>query len=176
MGSPVPVTPQQEAPSLRAWRWIAEQEGGGRIHNVPGDPGGTTKWGFAQRYNPDINVADLTFTTAYQRFLTHYWKPLYCETFPLPVALVLVNYTFNAGADDSIPALQRAAGASIDGKIGARTIHAVLTRYAHNPRRFINDFLSYQLLKYAASPRLEDNRGWLVRTLAVRGFVEREIA
>ena len=35
-------------------------EGRGKVHSVAGDPGGTTKWGIAQRYHPDMDVASLT--------------------------------------------------------------------------------------------------------------------
>lgn len=180
VSSPIPPAPPTsplaaEPASLRAWRWIAAQEGGGRIHTVTGDPGGTTKWGFAQRYNQDINVADLTFASAYTRFVDRYWVPLRCSALPYPVALALADYAFNAGADDAIPALQRTSRASVDGVIGQRTINAVVSLFYHNPARFMNDFLSYRILKYAESPRLPANRGWLVRTLALRGAVEKEL-
>lgn len=169
--TPLPPDP----PSLRAWRWIAVQEGGGVVHTVPGDPGGTTKWGFAQRYNPDIDVTLLNFADAFTRFKARFWFPLMADLLPWPVALALVDFAFNAGADDSIPALQRAAGAAIDGEMGPRTVNAANTLYAHNPRRFMDNLLSYRLMKYAESPRVKDNRGWFVRTLALRGLVEKEM-
>lgn len=175
MSTLVPMPPAPDPPSLRAWRWIAVQEGGGVVHTVPGDPGGTTKWGFAQRYNPDIDVRLLNFADAYTRFMARYWGPLRCSELPYPVALALVDYAFNAGADDSIPALQRASGASVDGRMGPRTINAANTLYTHNPRRFVDNLLSHRLLKYAESPRVRENRGWLVRTLALRGAVEKEM-
>lgn len=169
-------TPPPDPPSLRAWRWIAIQEGGGTIHTVLGDPGGTTKWGFAQRYNPDIDVTTLTFAAAYTRFVSRFWLPLMASALPYPVALALVDYAFNAGPDDSIPALQRAAGAAIDGVMGGRTINAVNTVYGHNPQRFMSNLLSYRCLKYAESPRVRDNRGWFVRTLDLRAVVEKEMS
>src|SRR5260221_10134724 len=118
MSTLTPVIPPPDPPSLRAWRWIAAQEGGGVVHTVPGDLGGTTKWGFAQRYNPDIDVTLLNFPDAFTRFKARYWVPLMADLLPYPVALALVDYAFNTGADDSIPALQRASGASVDGAMG----------------------------------------------------------
>lgn len=146
------------------------------VHSVPGDPGGTTKWGFAQRYNPDIDVTTLTFAAAYLRFVSQYWTPLMCSSLPFPLALALCDQAFNMGADDAVPALQRAVRASVDGVMGERTLNAANTLYSHDPRRTLNDALSYRLMSYANNPRVADNRGWFVRVLALRAFVEKEIA
>lgn len=169
--SDLPQVPPSTA--LLAWGFISTEEGGGKIHTRPGDPGGTTRWGFAQHFNQDIDVTTLTYRTAFERFVTHYWVPLQCERLPPAMGIALADYAFNAGADDAIPHLQQATGSRVDGIMGQRTVEAVVGRYAQNPGRLINDFLSYRCLKYASTGRSDDNRGWYVRVLKLRAFVEK---
>lgn len=157
--------------SLAAWNFIAQEEGGGRIHTVAGDPGGTTKWGFAQNFNQDIDVTLLTHEEAFNRFLGQYWNALHCDKLVAPIAIALADYAFNAGADDAVPDLQRTVGARVDGVVGQRTITAVNERYNQRPARVVNDYLSYRCLKYCRTGRAENNRGWFVRVLNLRAFL-----
>lgn len=162
-------------PSEVAWAFLSspDVEGGGKIHNVKGDPGGTTKWGFAQRYNPDIDVRDLTYETAYSRFRLQYWNRGHCDELPFQVAVPFVVFAFNADFDDAIPALQRAVYTKVDGVMGPATIKAAWAMYEKYGNKLCNDVLSYQALKYATgNPKFM--RGWFVRLFATRAFVERE--
>lgn len=70
-------------------------EGGGKVHTVKGDPGGTTCWGFAQKFNKDIDVTKLTEESAIQRALVKYWIPTGCDNYPFPVDLVMFDIAFN---------------------------------------------------------------------------------
>lgn len=74
---------------------LTHLEGGGVEHSVPGDPGGTTKWGFAQKFNPDINVLDLTEDTAVARALKNYWIPARCDELSFPSDIVIFDCAFN---------------------------------------------------------------------------------
>ena len=176
MSTPVPPIPApQRRPSEIAWAFLASDpiEGGGKIHTVDGDPGGTTKWGFAQTYNPDIDVRTLTYESAYRRFVEQYWNKGRCDDLPFQVALPFVVFAFNAGFDDAIPALQRAVYVKVDGIMGSETIRATWAKFEALRNDLINNVLSYQALKYAiGNPKFM--RGWFVRLFAVRGFVERE--
>jgi len=77
---------------------LNELEGGGRVHTVPGDPGGTTCWGFAQKFNPDIDVTTLTEETATQRALEKYWIPNGCDKAPWPLDVMIYDCAFNQSA------------------------------------------------------------------------------
>src|SRR5688500_7154434 len=105
MSDDKPVFPSTAA---LAWAFIAQEEGGGKTHKVEGDPGGTTKWGFAQVFNPDIDVTLLTFDEARERFIEKYWLANHCDKLPPAVGIAVADYAFNAGADDAIPDLQKA--------------------------------------------------------------------
>jgi len=58
-----------------AFDFAMELEGGGVVHTVPGDPGGTTKWGISQRANPDLDIANLTREQAMEVYDRRYWSP-----------------------------------------------------------------------------------------------------
>lgn len=157
------------------WAFLASKtmEGGGKIHTVDGDPGGTTKWGFAQKFNPDIDVKLLTFDTAFTRFKERYWDKLKCDALPMQLAIPFVIFAFNAGENDAIPALQRAVYTRVDGKLGPETIAAAWAAFETNANAVIDDMLSYQAIKYATgNPKFM--RGWFVRLFKTRAFVERE--
>jgi lysozyme family protein len=47
----------------------------GALTRDPRDPGGTTKWGIAQRSHPRVNVAALTRLDACAIYVTEYWEP-----------------------------------------------------------------------------------------------------
>ena len=177
MGTPLPpaaaANSQRRHPSEVAWAFLAAREGGGKVHTVKGDPGGTTKWGFAQRYNPDIDVHDLTFETAYLRFRKLYWNRGRCDEMPFQVALPFVVFAFNADFDDAIPALQRALYVKVDGALGPETLTAAWSAFEKQGPALIDNILSYQALKYAiGNPTFR--RGWFARLFATRAFVERE--
>src|SRR5688500_461781 len=95
--------------SNRAWEFISSPkiEGAGVVHTVAGDPGGTTKWGFAQRYNPDIDVTTLTEEQAYWRFHERYWEKVRASEMPWPLALAVVDYSFNTGVLKAVKTLQK---------------------------------------------------------------------
>lgn len=41
--------------------------------NDPDDPGGMTKWGISQRYNPEVDLKNLTFQGAIEVYRRKYW-------------------------------------------------------------------------------------------------------
>lgn len=77
---------------------LNELEGGGKIHTVAGDPGGTTCWGFAQKYNTDIDVRLLNEETATIRALEKYWIPNGCDEAPWPLDVMIYDCAFNQSA------------------------------------------------------------------------------
>jgi lysozyme family protein len=55
----------------------------------PNDKGGLTKYGIAQAYHPDIDVANLTLDQAKEIYLKEYWIPLGCDDREYPFDVVL---------------------------------------------------------------------------------------
>jgi hypothetical protein len=71
----------------RAFDILMDLEGCTSDH--PSDKGGLTKYGIAQNYHPEINVADLTLDDAKDIYLKDYWIPLECDEiqFPFDIAV-----------------------------------------------------------------------------------------
>jgi len=75
-------------------------EGGGRVVQSKKDPGGLTKWGFSQRWNPDIDVRSLDEEGAVARALERYWVPAGADELAWPWDAVVFDCSFNFGLDD----------------------------------------------------------------------------
>jgi len=79
---------------------INKLEGGGKIVNHKSDPGGLTKWGFSQKWNPDIDVQALDEESAVNRALERYWIPAGADDLTWPWDAVSFDCAFNFGLDD----------------------------------------------------------------------------
>jgi lysozyme family protein len=51
-------------------------EGWSEITNDPDDPGGLTKYGLSKKYNPDLDIANLTLDEAMKVYKKRYWEPV----------------------------------------------------------------------------------------------------
>lgn len=81
---------------------LREETGGdhtGALHTDPADPGGTTKWGIAQRYHPNIDVAKLTRDQAVDIYRQQYWKPAGCEFMIPPLAVAAFDCAVLQGTE-----------------------------------------------------------------------------
>lgn len=65
-------------------RTIMQWEGGATYTNDPDDAGGETKYGISKRFNPDINIKDLTLDQAVSIAKTRYWDALHIDGFAYP--------------------------------------------------------------------------------------------
>ena len=94
--------------------------------NHPNDHGGPTKFGIAQRWNPDVNVRELTRAQAVEIYWECYWRGRRYEQLPEPVAIKVFDLAVNLGERTVISCLQRALRAcgirvKIDGRLGPET-------------------------------------------------------
>ncbi len=69
----------------------------------PADPGGYTKYGIAQKYNPDVDVRNLTLSGAKALYLKRYWLPAGCDDAPFPMDICLFDGQVNPQDDKSLP-------------------------------------------------------------------------
>lgn len=152
-----------------AWDFIQEQEGGGRVHSHPEDPGGTTKWGISQRAFPEVRIAELTEQEAKSLFRVHYWIPCHCDELPSYIAVMLADSAFNQGVKPAVRILQHALRVEVDGIVGPDTIEAA---QATNPLEFINQYLSHRLLAYSEGKGVF-RRGWFMRVLRLKDALAR---
>lgn len=154
----------------------------GGYSDDPHDPGGPTYLGISRVHNPnwpgwaliDKHRADPDFpkslrldteltalaSTFYQ---ATYWMPAGCGAVPEILAFDLFDMSVNQGIATAVRALQTAAGATVDGVLGAATLAAVKSVL---PMRLLFRFESARLARYAENSDqqlLNYGRGWLHR-------------
>jgi hypothetical protein len=71
----------------------------GDYSNDPDDPGGETKYGICKRYNPGIDIKNLTVDQAKDIYLTRYWIPAGCDSVPFPFDVCLFDGAVNPQND-----------------------------------------------------------------------------
>ena len=107
---------------------VIAAEGGDKLHEVPGDRGGLTKYGIAQRSHPDVRVASLTLDDAVKIYVDEYWSKIrgddLLEHDP-NVARAVFDAAVNIGVRSASKIAQRSCGAVADGFIGPKTIEAI---------------------------------------------------
>ena len=59
---------------------VLEHEGG--YVNDPDDPGGETKFGIAKKFNPDVDIKNLTKEGAKEIYRQKYWNPSKADKVP----------------------------------------------------------------------------------------------
>lgn len=95
----------------------------------PNDRGGPTKFGIAQRWNPNINVRELTREQAIEVYWGRYWSGRNYEYLPESIAIKVFDLAVNLGGQTAVTCLQRALRAcditvKIDGRLGPETCGA----------------------------------------------------
>lgn len=107
-----------------AFNKLMEFEGGGKTHTIPGDTGGTTKWGVSQRAFPKLDIPSLTKEKAMEIYKENYWTPCKCEMLNCSLQYIMFDTAVNMGVKTSITILQQTMGISTDGKFGPNTMVA----------------------------------------------------
>lgn len=114
-------------------RHVLEIEGG--EVNDPRDSGGHTNLGITQvtldrarKTIPGLplSVSDLTVPQSLVIYEALYWRPVRGDELPLGLALIVFDACVNQGERDAARFLQTAVGATVDGKIGPRTVEAAI--------------------------------------------------
>jgi lysozyme family protein len=158
-----------------------EYEGGSNIHEVPGDPGGLTKWGVSQRAYPHLNIPHITRTRALEIFTNDYWTPVRAESLPENLRLPVADFAFNAGVGLATRKLQQAVNLckqahrrrdllEVDGQLGPITMGS-LDDYP--PERLALVFLAYRIdhyMKLAEAGRSKFIYGWLKRASEIHHY------
>ncbi|TAK57863.1 MAG: hypothetical protein EPO24_09350 [Bacteroidetes bacterium] len=80
---------------------------GGYVNN-PNDPGGETKFGISKRWNPTVDVKNLTKEQAIEIYRVKYWNPLKLDTYTcIQFRWKLFDIAVNLGADDAVAFLKK---------------------------------------------------------------------
>jgi lysozyme family protein len=143
-----------------------DQPDGGYVNN-PHDPGGETKFGIAKKYNPNVDIQNLTRAQATEIYRTKYWTPTQCDSLPWPLSLVHFDCAVNQGPGRAALILQRSVGVRADGVIGSQTLSAAAT--AKEPETALR-YLFLRLRAYVQSYDEDRNKREFLRDWVVRMF------
>ena len=149
-------------------------EGGGRLHTVAGDPGGTTRFGLSQRAYPHLDMPSLTLPKARFYAKRDYWDVVRADELPPELRWQVFDTAFNQGTGTASRILQKAVNLcrqahgridflQEDGVIGPKTLEAVDEQ---RPERLRLVFKAYRVEHYlvVAETRLPMFiHGWLRR-------------
>jgi lysozyme family protein len=105
------------------FRWLLPWEGT-VYENVPGDPGGPTKYGIDQRSHPTVNIRALTEAKAKEIYRTDYWRAIAGDQLQTRTAWAVMDSAVNCGTKQAVRWLQRALNVEDDGRLGPVTLAA----------------------------------------------------
>jgi hypothetical protein len=97
------------------WEWGNRPDGG--YTNDPVDPGGETKWGISKRYDPNLDIKNLTLDEAMKIYWKDYWLKAKCDEKDLALAVATFDSAVNCGVSR---ATEWAADGSFDSVINKR--------------------------------------------------------
>lgn len=123
---------------------LMTHEGG--YSNNPADPGGATNYGITQAvarangYTGDMR--EFTKDAAKRIYKQSYWDAVQADQLPAGINYAVFDAAVNSGVRQSIKWLQRAAGVTEDGIVGAQTIGAAR---AANPDALLRKMLGFRL-------------------------------
>ena len=142
----------------------------GPMSDRKNDHGGLTKFGISQRWNPKIDVANLTVADA-RAFYADKWTRWGLEQLPPRIALKIFDFAVNADMPDAARAAQRAlcylgAPVAVDGKLGPVTRAAI--RAYRNPDALLAAICGFQHAHYADVVEKDPDQvafagGWAIR-------------
>lgn len=140
--------------------------------NIAADRGGETKYGVAQKANPNIRVRDLDLEGAMNVYFHEYWLKGKCDQIPYPVSLIHFDGCVNHGIGRANKFLQRAVGAVDDGVIGPATLRAVQEA---DPAQLIQSISEQRTNFYQAIVNRDASqsvflKGWMRRINEVTDF------
>ena len=124
---------------------VLEHEGG--YVNDPHDAGGETNFGIAKKFNPDVDIKNLTKEGAKEIYYEKYWKPSKADKVPDQLKHIYFDMVVNFGKRGAVKVLQQAAVAkghkiAVDGGIGPNTLKAIQNVETDRVR-------AYRVLKFA---------------------------
>jgi lysozyme family protein len=141
---------------------------------VPGDAGGTTKWGISQRAYPHLDIATLSKRQAGRLARRDYWNAVRAGELPPEVRWHVFDMAFNAGPQVSGRLLQRAVNLCRqsrghetylleDGIVGPATLGAVAELRPERLARVVKAYRIEHYLAVAETRLPKFIHGWLRR-------------
>lgn len=133
---------------------------GGHVDD-PADPGGETKYGISKSAYPNEDIAKLTKARAKKLYRQDYWDACACDDLPSGVDILVFDAAVNQGPKFARRMLQKAAGATVDGVIGPKTLQAVKAKSAG---KTLSEFAALRAVRYAENKNFNAyGLGWMRR-------------
>lgn len=135
----------------------------GNYVNSPNDPGGETKYGVSKRAYPTLDIRNLTLGQAYEIYWNDFWCLLACDKMPIGLDRFVFDFAVNSGQPTVARKLQAAVGTLADGKVGPKTIAAVMIAQPSHVIRTL--FVERAIIFASAKPNVfqENCHGWYAR-------------
>jgi lysozyme family protein len=160
----------------KAFPFIIQWEGS-TYEDVPGDPGGPTKYGIDTQDDladlpPGVTIKTLTLDEAKAIYLKKYWNGMGASLMPEPVDMVHFNYCVNTGYGRSIKFMQAVLGVEVDGNFGPITrAHMGIAQPLNLAEGMINqaDAFYRHLATNGMSKFLN---GWINRNAGLRALIK----
>lgn len=152
---------------------IDELEGGDKITT---DAGGRTRWGIAERYNPEAwRDGPPSREQAVEIYRVKYWTANRCDLLRMPIAAILFDTAvnpppgiFNMGP---VKILQASLEVTADGIFGPKTLAAAGSA---NLYATVIGMLGWRATGYALGDP-SNRRGWMNRLFKLAIFVSKEV-
>ena len=164
-----------EASFFKSLDMVLHHEGGFVDH--PDDPGGATNKGithktyadFLDRPLEDVNeLKNIPEEHVQKIYKSGYWDAVRADELPAGVDFCIFDWAVNSGPRRAAKALQKAAGATVDGAIGPMTVAAV---NAADAAQIIEDVTKEREEFYRGLRTFDTfGKGWLRRNKETRDF------
>jgi lysozyme family protein len=150
------------------FEWLVPWEGSA-YENVPGDPGGPTKYGIDQRSHPTVNIRSLTKEQAKEIYRREYWAAIAGDKLPPRTAWAMMDSGVNCGRTTAARWLQTVLGVTVDGRIGPITLAAAAKADDAGLAASILDIRQRHYRALGAKPNFKKFlNGWLNRNSSLR--------
>lgn len=121
-----------------------------------------TKYGISAMSYPHLDIRNLTLDQAKAIYRAEYWGR--ADEIPDAVRFDFFDAAVNSGYEQSVKWLQRAAGASPDGKVGPKTLEAARSMDPHRLAKRFNGFRLMAMTDMSGWP--SQGKGWARRIAA----------
>jgi lysozyme family protein len=144
--------------------FILRHEGG--YVNDRDDPGGETKFGISKRSYPHLDIKSLTRKQAAEIYERDFYNKVRGDDLPVWLALMVTDFSVNAGIGTAVKTLQRVVGETDDGIIGKKTIAACKSKPSRTLRQeYTESREAYYDALAARRPAMKKFlNGWKMRT------------
>lgn len=137
----------------------------GGYSDNPADPGGKTMYGITERVARAHGYAgemrDLPLPAATAIYRVDYWAPIKADQLPDALRFHVFDAAVNSGPAQAVKWLQQAAGVTVDGVIGPKTLAAAANvtpgKYSGIRLRFMTGLITWSTFGKGWARRIADN-------------------